>query len=52
MIFDVAGQPVSTPAEVRADLTTARKEGKTVVLMRVKGQQGTRFVAIGLGNAS
>jgi serine protease Do len=42
---------VSTPADVRKSLADARKEGKRAVLFRVKSGQGTKFVALPLGNA-
>jgi len=51
VILDVAGKTVATPAEVRKALGEARTEGKRSVLMRVKTEQGTRFVAIPLGRA-
>jgi serine protease Do len=51
IILDVGGKAVSTPADVRRGLTDARKEGKHTVLFRVKSSQGTRFVALPLGNA-
>jgi serine protease Do len=51
VILEVGGKTVSSPAEVRKALTDARGSGKKTVLMRVKSNQGTRFVAIPLGNA-
>jgi serine protease Do len=51
VILDVGGKTVSTPADVRKSLTDARKEGKHAVLFRVKSGQGTKFVALPLGNA-
>ena len=51
VILDVAGKTVATPAEVRKALGEARTEGKRSVLMRVKTEQGTRFVAIPPGRA-
>jgi serine protease Do len=51
VILDVGGKTVATPADVRKALTDARGTGKKTVLMRVKSNQGTRFVAIPLGNA-
>ena len=51
VILDVGGKPVSTPAEVRKSLSEARKEGKHTVLFRVKSGEGTKFVALPLGNA-
>jgi serine protease Do len=47
----VGGKTVSTPADVRKSLADARKEGKRAVLFRVKSSQGTKFVALPLGNA-
>ncbi|MCK0208993.1 Do family serine endopeptidase [Starkeya koreensis] len=49
VILDVAGKPVMTPADVRDGLATAKKDNRKAVLMRVKSEQGTRFVAISLG---
>jgi serine protease Do len=51
VILDVAGKAVSTPADVRKAVADARKSGKHAVLMRVKSGQGTRFVALPVGNA-
>jgi serine protease Do len=51
VILEVAGKTVGTPSEVRHALGKARAEGKRSVLMRVKSNQGTRFVAIPLGRA-
>ena len=51
VILEVGGKPVSTPAEVRKSLSDARKEGKHAILFRVKSGEGTKFVALPLGNA-
>jgi len=51
VILDVGGKSVTNPAEVRKQLADARKEGKHAVLFRVKSGEGTRFVALPLGNA-
>ena len=51
VILDVAGKTVATPAEVRKALSEARADGKRSVLMRVKSERGTRFVAIPLSRA-
>jgi serine protease Do len=51
VILDVGGKPVSNPADVRKELADARKEGKHALLFRVKSSEGTRFVALPLGNA-
>ena len=49
VILEVAGKTVSTPAEVRDAIAAARKDGKGVVLLRVKTEQGTRFVTMPIG---
>jgi len=51
VILDVGGKTVNAPADVRRALSDAKSEGKRTVLMRVKSEQGTRFVAIPVGNA-
>jgi serine protease Do len=51
VILDVGGKAVATPAEVRKALGDARAEGKRSVLMRIKSEQGTRFVAVPLSRA-
>ena len=51
VILDVAGKTVSTPADVRKALGDARNEGKRSVLMRVKSERGTRFLAVPLSRA-
>jgi serine protease Do len=51
VILDVGGKSVSAPGDVRKAMNEAKSAGKRTVLMRVKSEQGTRFVAIPLGNA-
>ena len=51
IILEVGGKTVSTLAEVRKSLADARSEGKHTVLFRVKSGDGTKFVALPLGNA-
>jgi serine protease Do len=51
VILEVGGQAVTTPAEVGKALGKARDDGKRSVLMRVKSEQGTRFVAVPLSRA-
>jgi serine protease Do len=51
VILDVGGKTVSTPGDVTKAVGEARESGKHTVLMRVKSSEGTRFVAIPLGNA-
>jgi serine protease Do len=49
VILEVAGNAVSSPADVRKALSSAQSDGKRTVLMRVKSGQATRFVAVPLG---
>ncbi len=51
VILDVGGKPVATPADVNESVADARKQGKHTVLFRVKSGEGTKFVALPLGNA-
>ena len=51
VILDVGGKSVANPGDVRNQLSEARKEGKHALLFRVKSHEGTRFVAMPLGNA-
>ena len=49
VILEVAGKSVSTPADVRKMIASARTEGKRTVLVRVKSGDNTRFVALPVG---
>jgi len=49
VILEIAGKSVSTPADVRTVLASARSEGKRSVLVRVKSGENTRFVAMPVG---
>src|SRR5215471_15613778 len=51
VILDVGGKTVANPSDVRKQLADARKEGKRALMFRVKSGEGTRFVALPLGNA-
>ena len=51
VILDVGGTTVSTPADVKKVLADAKGAGKKTVLMRVKSEGGTRFVALPIGSA-
>lgn len=51
VILDVGGKAVANVGDVRNALSEAKSQGKHDVLMRVKTADGTRFVAIPLGNA-
>ncbi|MCF4125169.1 Do family serine endopeptidase [Methylobacterium sp. SyP6R] len=48
VILDVGGQPVSTLSDVAGRIRAAESDGRKAVLMRIKNDKGTRFVAIGL----
>ena len=45
VILEVAGKPVSSASEVKANIESAKQEGKKAVLMLIKTAQGSRFVA-------
>jgi serine protease Do len=49
VILDVGGKPVANAGEVRAALVAAKDQGKHDVLMRVKTDDATRFVAMPIG---
>jgi serine protease Do len=51
VILEVGGKAVATPDEVGKALGKARDDGKRSVLMRVKSEQGTRYVAVPLSRA-
>jgi len=46
IILDVSGKSVQTPSQVREAINQTRSQGRRSVLMRVKSQQGTKFVAL------
>ena len=46
VILEVSGKPVSRPSEVTAAIDAAKADGKKSVLMRVKSEDSTRFVAL------
>jgi serine protease Do len=49
VIVEIAGKSVSTPADVRDVVASARTDGKRSVLIRVKKGDNIRFVALPLG---
>ncbi|HKY87521.1 MAG TPA: Do family serine endopeptidase [Pseudorhodoplanes sp.] len=51
VILEVGGKAVNAPADVRKALSDARTDGKRTILMRVKSDGGTRFVALPVGRA-
>src|SRR6516164_2168482 len=51
VILDVGGKKVTTPADVRDAISEAHKNGKRTVLMRLKSDDATKFVAIPIARA-
>ena len=51
VILEVGGLKVATPAEMRKAIGEAQKSGKHAVLMRVKSDNATKFVAIPFARA-
>jgi serine protease Do len=46
VILEIAGKPVSEPAQVKAAIDEARKDGRKAVLVRLKSGEDSRFVAL------
>jgi serine protease Do len=51
VILDVGGKTVASPEDVRNAINDAHKNGKRTVLMRMKSNDTTKFVAIPLAQA-
>jgi serine protease Do len=51
VILDVGGKAVATPDDVRNAIGDAHKNGKRTVLLRMKSNDTTKFVAIPLARA-
>jgi serine protease Do len=51
VILDVGGKKITTPADVRDAIGHAHKNGKRTVLMRLKSDDATKFVAIPIARA-
>ena len=51
IILDAGGKKVTTPVDVREAIRNAHKEGKRTVLMRLKSDDTTRFVAVSIARA-
>lgn len=49
VILEVSGRAVAKTAELNDAIAKARNEGKTVVLVRIKSQNGTRFITLPVG---
>ncbi len=46
VIVEAGGRIVSKPSEISSVIADAKKDGHKAVLLRVKSQEGTRFVAV------
>jgi serine protease Do len=51
IILDVGGKKVASPVDVRDAVRDAHKDGKRVVLMRLKSDEMTKFVAVQIARA-
>jgi serine protease Do len=51
VILDVGGKKVANPADVRNAIADAHKAGKRTVLMRLKSDEATKFVAVPIARA-
>ena len=51
VILDVGGKKVANPVDVRKAIANAQTDGKRTVLMRLKSDDATRFVAIPIARA-
>ena len=45
VILEVSGKPVTTPADVKAGIASAKQDGKKSVLMLIRTAEATHFVA-------
>jgi serine protease Do len=52
VILEAGGHAVNQPADISAVLAEAKKDNRKAVLLRVKGSEGTHFVAIAVKPAS
>jgi serine protease Do len=46
VILEIGGKPVSKPSEVRTAIEDAKKDGRKAIILRVKNEEGVRFVAL------
>jgi serine protease Do len=49
VILEIGGRNVSRATDLNDAMVAARKEGKSVILLRVKSQGGTRYVTLPVG---
>jgi serine protease Do len=52
VIVEAGGRTVNKPSDINAVISEAKKDGHKAVLLRVKNQDGSRFVAIATNPAS
>jgi len=52
VIVEAGGHAVSKPSDITSVIADAKKEGHKAVLLRIKSQEGSRFVAIATNPAS
>lgn len=46
VILEVGGKPVERPEQVKSGLEQARKDGKKAVLLKIRTEDGSRFMAV------
>ena len=51
VILEIGGKAVSKPSEVRTAIDEAKKEGRKAIILRVKNEEGVRFVALAFPKA-
>jgi serine protease Do len=51
LILEIGGKAVTKPADVRSAIEDARKDGRKAVILRVKNEETTRFVALAFPKA-
>lgn len=51
LILEIGGKAVTKPSDVRASIEAARKDGRKAVMLRLKSDEGTRFIALAFPKA-
>ena len=51
LILEIGGKAVTKPSDVRASIDAARKDGRKAVMLRLKSDEGTRFIALAFPKA-
>ncbi len=52
MILEIGGRNVSRTNDLNDAIAKARTEGKSVILLRVRSQGGTRYVTLPVGKVT